>query len=204
MRILNIDPNNPNPEIISQAVDCLRYGGVIVYPTDTCYGLGVDVTNPIAIERLYELKKRNRNKPVSVIVFSIRYIKEHLAILEPKQEEAIRNYLPGPITFILTSRSQNDFSHTKIGIRIPAYRLTQLISNKFQGPYATTSANISDWDMCYSINDYLYQLEKSGTNQRPDLILDGGILPKNLASTVVDLTENPPKIIRQGSVDFKI
>lgn len=202
MEIIKIDPNNPDQKLIDHAVQVLKHGGILVYPTDTSYGIGVDVTNPIAVKRLFKLKKRDLNKPVAVIVPSIEYVKNNLAKLTLKQEEIIRNYLPGAITFFVDPINKDKFIYAKFGFRIPAYHLTQVLANKFRELYATTSANISNLPPCFNIPDFLEQLKQSDC--QPDMILDAGQLPKKLQSTIVDLTEVPPKILRHGAVEFKI
>lgn len=201
MEIIKIDSQNPDPKIIDHAVEILKHGGIVVYPTDTSYGIGVDITNPVAVKRLFQLKNRG-NKPVAVIVPSIEYLKNNLVHFTESQEKIIKDYLPGPVTFLVYPVTKNKFMHEKLGFRIPSYRLTQMLANKLNGMYATTSANISDLPSCYSIPEFLNQIEKSQT--KPDLILDAGELPKNPASTIIDLTTDPPTVMRKGGVEFKI
>lgn len=203
MQVFKVNPKNPDLDAITQAVDCLRYGGVLVYPTDTCYGIGADVTNPIAISRLFELKKRDPQKPVAVIVPSIEYVKENMAYVNAEQERIMRHYLPGPITFLLDPKHKDKFIYSKFGFRMPAYRITQLMVTRLNAPYATTSANIAEKPACYSVENYLEQIKNQGTDLRPDFILDVGLLPENPPSTVVDLTTQPPKVLREGAVVFR-
>lgn len=202
MEIIKINSQNPDPKIIDYAVEILKHGGILVYPTDTSYGIGVDVTNPVAVNRLYKFKQREQTKPIAVIASSIEFVKENLAKIDDKQENILRAYFPGPFTFVLTPLSQEGFSHYNIGVRIPFYRITQLISNKLNLPYATTSANIAELPSCFSIADFIKQINQS--DRKPDLILDAGKLPETLQSTVVDLTTDPPKILRHGAMEFKI
>lgn len=200
MKILKINPHNPEMEAINEASHVLASGGVIVYPTDTCYGLGADITNKRAFYRVYDIKKRPHTKPVSVIVKNTRQI-ENLAIIGKYQKEYIDKYLPGQVTLIFLTLDQDMFPFSSIGIRIPSYKITQMISEKFNSPYVTTSANISDYPPAYEVGDFIKQF--SGDDLKPDLILDAGKLPKNNLSTVVNLTSDKLKILRPGAVDIK-
>lgn len=201
MKILKIDPKNPQQKIIDQTVSYFKKGAVVVYPTDTCYGIGADLHNKIAFNKIYKIKKRPKTKPFSVIVPDIKTI-YNLAIVNKNQEKYIKNYFPGSVTLIFLTLDEEIFPFSSIGIRMPNYIITKLISEKLKNPYITTSANISNYPPAYEVNDFLNQLEKNDI--KPDLILDAGKLSKNLPSTVVDLTKNTPHTIRQGSVNFKI
>ena len=150
--------------------------------------------------KIYEIKKRPRNKPVSVIVKDSSQIYD-LAIINKLQEKYIAKYLPGQVTLIFLSLDQDKFPFSSIGIRIPNYKITQLISQSFNSPYITTSANISNYPPAYEVGDFINQL--SGENSKPDLILDAGKLPLKNLSTVVDLTGNKIKILRQGAIKVK-
>lgn len=200
MKIIKINPHIPNIKSIDQAVKTLKNGGILMYPTDTCYGLGADMSNKSAFTKIYQIKKRNKSKPVSVIVPSIEYI-SNIAIVEKKHKILLNKYLPGPVTLILLSLDENLFPFSSIGIRIPSYKTTELISKKFNYPYITTSANIASYPPAFEIKDFLDQLGKD--DLRPDLILDAGKLSKNNLSTVVDITSGKPKILRQGIQKIK-
>lgn len=197
MEIIKIDPNNPDSKTIDRVVEVLENQGVIVYPTDTCYGLGADATNIFALNKLYKIKGRDYNKPVSIIAKDINAIKK-FALVEADQEAFLKKYLPGEITAILLVTDMLNFKNNTVGVRIPNYKITKLIAEKFNAPYATTSANISGKPSCYNINDLLTQLK----NQKdlPDLILDAGTLSENPPSTVVDIVKMPPRILRQGRI----
>jgi len=196
MNILKIDARNPQKKVIDQAVNTLSHGGIIMYPTDTCYGIGADMSNSVAFKKVYELKKRSLTKPVSVIVPDLKYI-TNIAIVGNEQKKYLEKYLPGSVTLILLTLDQNLFPFSSIGIRLPDYKITQMISQSFAYPYITTSANISNFPPAYEIKDFLNQLGQS--DLKPDLILDAGILPKKELSTVVNITNGTPKILRQGS-----
>lgn len=200
MKILKVNPNRPQKKVIEEAVKVLKLGGSLVYPSDTCYALGVDMTNEIAVKKIYKIKGRNFNKPVSVIVRNISQIKK-LADIDDKKLKLLKKYYPGPVTFLLLNTNFKIFEFNSVGFRIPDYKLIKMISEKVDFPYASTSANISGMEACYSIDELLKQFDKQ--KYHPDLVLDGGVLPKNLPSTVVDIVNWPPKIIRQGELKIK-
>lgn len=200
MKILKINPHNPQKEAIREACHVLTSGGIIIYPTDTCYGIGADITNKRAFYRVYDIKKRAHNRPVSVIVKNEKQI-ENLAIINDHQKKYIARYFPGQVTLIFLTLDQDTFPFSSIGVRIPSYKITQMISESFNSPYVTTSANISDYPPAYEIGEFIKQLSVNGL--KPDLILDAGKLTSNNLSTVVDLTSNKLKILRPGAVDIK-
>lgn len=200
MKIIKVDYKNPLKKDIQTAASILKKGGILMYPTDTCYGLGADISNHVAFDKIYQIKKRSKNKPVSVIVPNIKYI-SNIAIVKPEHEPYLVKYLPGAVTIILLTLDHDLFPFSSIGIRIPNYKITDMISQTFRFPYVTTSANIGDYPPAYEIKDFLSQLGPDDI--KPDLAIDVGRLPQNPPSTVVDLTSGLPKIIRQGHTTVK-
>jgi len=100
MKIIKINPNKPESHVIEETLEVLRSGGVIIYPTDTCYGLGADMTNIFAIEKIYRIKDRENRKPLSMIVKDIDQLEKY-ALVESHKKEVLQKYLPGSYTFIL-------------------------------------------------------------------------------------------------------
>lgn len=200
MKTIKINPQKPQAKAIAEAVKILKMGGTLVYPTDTCYGLGVDITNLLAVDKIYRIKGRAFRKPLSVIVRNLAQIKK-MAEVDKKREKILKKYLPGPVTFVLLNLDYKTFKQNTVGFRIPDYKITQLIADKVDFPYATTSANVSNKPPCYSVTE----VNKQFKNQKyqPDLILDAGKLSKNPPSTVVDFIHYPPRTLRQGSVEIK-
>ena len=197
MRIVKIDPSKIDKNIIKQAASIIERGGILVYPTDTCYGLGVNPKNEQAVASLTKLKGRDETKKFSLIVSDFWMVKQ-ICQVDKRQESVLKKYLPGPFTFVLEMKS----GQGTIGVRIPDYSLTKILSKEIRIPYTTTSANLSGKKECYDmpcvVAEFLNQ------NIQPDLILDAGKLPKNPPSTVVDLSSWPPKILRKGSGNFSI
>lgn len=194
MKCIQVDPVNPEEEKIEMVLKILQDGGAVIYPTDTVYGLGVNIFNDKAVRKLYKLKKRSLNKPVSVCLSRIEDIDE-IAQVDPFAEKIIRKILPGPFTLILKKKenvpSQITAGEDKVGVRIPDNLICRKISRKF--PITTTSANISGKPAPKSAEDVREQLD-----DKPDLIIDSGPCPGELSSTVVDLTVSPPRILREG------
>lgn len=200
MKVIKINPHDPEKEAINEASGVLARGGVIVYPTDTCYGIGADITNKRAFYKVYDIKNRPHNKPLSVIVKNTSQIND-LAIINELQKKYIDKYFPGQVTLIFLTLDQDIFPFSSIGIRIPNYKTTELISQSLNSAYITTSANISNYPPAYEVREFINQL--SGNGLKPDLILDAGKLPLKNLSTVVDLTGDKLKILRQGAVNVK-
>lgn len=196
MKIIKIKKSKIE-EIINLALDFLKKGKIIVYPTDTCYGLGALALNQEAIKKIYLIKGREFQKPLSIIVENLKAIQK-FAYLESWQKKILQEKLPGPYTFVLKKKKILPDILTggegTIGIRIPDFFLTQLLSKKIKIPFTTTSANLSGKPPCYSIKEFLNQIKKNQI--KPDLILDFGRLPLNKPSRVIDLTKKVIKILR--------
>jgi len=199
MKILKINPLKPESKIISEAASILKLGGIIVYPTDTCYGLGADITNAVALRKIFRIKERDR-KGISMIVRDIDLVDKY-AEIDNNRKNIMKKYFPGAVTFVLLNIKYQEIKMNTVAFRIPDYKITKALLKKIGFPLTTTSANISGKNVCYSIGEVLKQFKNK--NIQPDLILDAGNLKKNLPSTVVDLISWPPRILRQGSVNVK-
>jgi L-threonylcarbamoyladenylate synthase len=196
MKILKIDPNNPEKEKIKAAIDVLKSSGTIVYPTDTVYGIGANVFDIKAVEKVYSIKKRSQNKPISVCVSKIEDIHK-IAHMDENTEKLVKKILPGPFTIILKKKENVPSILTadgeKIGIRVPDNEVCIELSREF--PITTTSANISGKKVPESIDGVLRQLDDN-----VDLILDARICKHGVHSTVIDMTVSPPKMVRKGAI----
>lgn len=194
MKIIKINPAEPEKEKIELALNVLKHGGTVVYPTDTTYGLGVNIYDEKAIEMVFILKKRSFDKPLSICVSKISDINK-IAYLNDFQEEIIRKILPGPYTVVLKRKEYISSLLTaggdRIGIRIPDNKICREITRLF--PITTTSANLSGGKSPESVNEVIEQFGDS-----VDLILDVGKSLNKSPSTVVDLTADPPEILRKG------
>ena len=187
---------------IQKAIKILKGGGVVVYPTDTSYGLAVDATNSSAVEKLYRLKGRNFNKPIHVIVPDAKWM-SRIVKLNTAALRLMNKFLPGPLTLVLPLRAkgkswQKLSARTRtLGIRLPNNKLALELVSTLGKAITTTSANLAGLDNTYSVPEIKKQFAQSAL--KPDFYLDGGKLPKKQPSTVVSLVKNV-KILRQGSI----
>ncbi|MCX6743242.1 MAG: L-threonylcarbamoyladenylate synthase [Candidatus Parcubacteria bacterium] len=193
--LLKINSKNPEPDKIAQVVEILKNGGIIVYPTDTIYGLGCDIFNKKAVAKIYQLKKREQNKPMSIICAELKEIAKY-ALISDYAFQIFKKTLPGPYTFILKAKSQTPKTvlskNRTVGIRIPDNQICLEIVRKLGNPIITTSLNISGEEILTNPS----QLSKEITN-KIDLIIDAGIMPQE-PSTIIDLSANSPVILRPG------
>ncbi len=203
MKIIKID--NSQPVDLDVVIDRLRSGGVVALPTDTSYGLGANAYDDKAVRKIYAIKGRSANKPLSVMVRDLVMLGE-VAEVGEREREIVKKYLPGPFTFILPKKATiSDLvsgGKNTIGIRMPDFPLIQQIMAEIDFPLTATSANISGSGSIYSAQGIAEEF--SGQDIQPDLIVDTGDLPPNKPSTIVDLTCDPPKILRAGLGKFEL
>lgn len=190
--------------IISLVINTLKLGGLVVYPSDTVYGLLVDATHKQAVKKLIEFKNRPLGKAISIFVLDLRMIKKVVEVSDD-QEKTINQLLPGPFTVILKSKHQvcKELESEKetLGVRIPQNNSINRLIKLFGKPLTATSANLSGRSPHYSIESLLKELPNN-KKKLIDLIIDVGKLPRNKPSTVVDLSQSEFKIIRQGDLNL--
>jgi L-threonylcarbamoyladenylate synthase len=186
-----------HPDAIPAAEDVLARGGLVAFPTDTVYGLAALVSSEAGIARLYTAKERSTNKAIAVL------IGEHsqLALLTPGLSASAYRlaeaFWPGALTLVVTKNPElpaNLSERPTIGVRMPDHPFARALMRRC-GPLATTSANLSGESNALNANQVLEQLAG-----RVELVLDGGTAPGGVPSTVVDCTQTPPVILRQGAV----
>ncbi len=202
MKIISLNLKQDYTQVLTATIEVLKKGGVIVYPTDTIYGLGVNACDYRAVEQIFKIKKRTLTKPLPIIARNINWVKE-LAYVPPKLEKFLAKIWPGSVTIILPKKdiipSLVTANRKNIGIRIPDFEFTDKLMGKFGYSLTATSANISGETNEESSRNPKKIIE-AFQNQlwKPDLILDAGILPKSLPSTILDLSTIQPKILRVG------
>lgn len=199
--LLSVNPQHPQPRLIAQAVEVLRGGGVIIYPTDTFYGIGCDLLNKKAIERVYQIKRRPKSQPFSFICADLTDISEH-AIVSNYAYKTMRRLLPGPYTFILKGTKKVPrmmLSNRKtVGIRVPDDPIALGLVRKLGHPIISTSASIEEDDLPSDAS-----LLHDSLGHLVDLVIDGG--PRGFEpSSVIDLIEDKPKVIRRGRGDVSL
>jgi len=196
--ILEIHPEHPQPRAISRVVDSLKNGGIIAYPTDTTYGIGCSIHCKKSIERIYQMKMRERSKPFSFICSSLSEVSQY-ARVRNAAFKLLKRYLPGPYTFVLeATREVPDLLLTRqktVGIRIPDNRICLELVSALGNPIITTSANLSGED---PVGDPWAIADTFG-NQL-DFIIDGGILATDVSS-VISLIDDQPIVLRAGLGD---
>jgi tRNA threonylcarbamoyl adenosine modification protein (Sua5/YciO/YrdC/YwlC family) len=199
--LININPHNPQPRLIHKVLEILKNGGIVVYPTDTYYGIGCDIMNKKAIERIYQLKQRNKNIPFSFICSGLKNISRY-AKVSNYAYKTMKRLLPGPYTFILEgSRLVPKIMLTKrktAGIRVPDNPICLALVYQLENPLLTTSATMPDGTVFQDaslIHDYF--------GNRIDAVVDGSIVPGR-PSSVISLINDIPEIIRKGIGDVSI
>jgi L-threonylcarbamoyladenylate synthase len=196
--IIQVDALNPEEEIIEKAVHILQIGGLLVYPTETAYGLGCDAYNVDAIARIFKAKSRPLNQPLSVIVNNMAMIEE-IAVMQEQAKILIEKYHPGPLVISLKKKKviPDILNQNQIAFRISSSKLVQKIIEAFGKPIVSTSANKSGCDSPYSIVDVLETINEKDVN----LILDAGPQERIKTSTLIDFVQQPsPQIIREGAI----
>lgn len=199
--LIKINPLNPQSRLIQKAVDILIKGGIVVYPTDTIYGIGCDILNKKAIEKIYQLKQRNKSKPFSFICSDLKNI-SHYAKVSNYAYKTMRRLLPGPYTFVLEgSKLVPKIMLTKrktAGIRVPDHKICLELVRCLGNPIITTSATMPDGRI---VNDA--SLIHDVFRNRIDLVIDGDVTPGQ-PSSVISLIGDAPEVIRKGAGDVSI
>ena len=202
-KFLSIHPLNPQASKISEVVDCLKNGGIIIYPTDTVYGLGCDLTNKSAIEKLCRLKGIKPEKiNLSFICYDLSHISEYVKNLDTYAFKALKKNLPGPFTFILEANStvpKHLIAKKKtVGIRIPDHEIPRQIVKELGHPIISSSIKDDDEIIEYTTDpELIYDKYKNLV----DIVIDSGN-SGNMPSTIIDVTSGDFDIIRQGLGEF--
>jgi len=196
--LIRIYEENPNPKDIKKVVDVLRKGGLIIYPTDTVYGLGCDITNTSALERIAQIKQVKLEKAnFSFICEDLSNLSDYVKQIDSPTFKLLKRNLPGPFTFILPGNNNlpNVFKKKKtVGIRVPDNNICRAIVRELGNPIVSTSIKDEDEVIEYTTDPGLI-LEK--WDNLVDIVIDGGY-GDNIASTIVDLTGIEPEVIREG------
>jgi tRNA threonylcarbamoyl adenosine modification protein (Sua5/YciO/YrdC/YwlC family) len=192
---LKINHQNPQPRHIERVVQILRQGGVIAYPTDTCYGLGCDIMNKKAIEKVYQIKQMDKKQPFSFICSDLTNISLYAKVTNYAYK-TMKRLLPGPYTFILDgSKLVPKMMLTKrktAGIRVPNHPICMQIIQKLGNPIISTSITRPDHTMLnepFLIDQYL--------GKRIDVVIDGGMVPGQ-PSSVISMIDDEPEVLREG------
>ncbi|MEM7102698.1 MAG: L-threonylcarbamoyladenylate synthase [Bacteroidota bacterium] len=203
--LLKINPDNPEMRKINQVVDCLSRGGIIIYPTDTVYGLGCDIHNQKAVERVCRLKGVNPRKVnLSFICNDMSQLSDYAVQFDNRVFKTMKRSLPGPYTFILNANNNVPklFKNNKktVGIRIPDNNIAQTIVQELGRPVLSTSLKVED-DISEYLTDPIDMHDQF--KKLVDIVIDGGISGQ-IPSTIVDFTSDEPAIIREGAGETEL
>ncbi len=201
--IVKIHPENPEPRLIRKAADIMSVGGIVIYPTDTVYGLGCSVENKNAIERIHLIKRQRTDKPFSFICSDLTHISEY-ARVSNAAFKIMKHLIPGPYTFILPAGRMKTLPkilvsrRKSVGIRVPDNRVALDLVKELGHPILSTSVTTEEGEV---LNDPAVIGEHF--NNIVDMIMDGGVLTSE-PSTILDLTEESPVLVRQGAGDVSM
>lgn len=190
MSVIKIDPANPDKRKIAIAAKVIRGGGLVIFPTETVYGIAANLLDKKAVERLCAVKARPRGKPFTVHISGLEMIRDMGCVITGTAEKLMAEFWPGPLTIILKSREGE-----KIGFRMPADKIALELIEASGVPVVAPSANLSGESAPTTAEEAMADLEG-----KIDVVLDGGRTKVGLESTVVDLTVDPFKVLRAGAI----
>lgn len=194
-----VNPGSISPDLIREAVAVMEEGGTVVYPTTCLYGLGADAFNTESIDRIYQIKGRSPAKPLLVLVRSESQLAGLVRHVPHAARAIMERFWPGGVTIVFSAERTLPGKLTagtgRIGVRLPAHPVASALLADSKHPVIGTSANISDSPGCARISDMDPKIIDG-----VDLVLDAGRLKGGTGSTVVDVTFDPPKILREGAV----
>ena len=212
MELCRLDNAEAIDGCVKKATEKLRVAGVVLYPTDTLYGLGADALSNEAVDKIYAIKGRDGRKPIHAIVADIAMVEKYAEVSDMARTLA-KEFLPGPLTLILKKREGIRTGIARgmntVGIRIPKSEFCLALAKDFGKPITTTSANASGRKPERNIKAILEQLRDSGpytsllqktSIRNIDLVIDAGELPERQPSTVVDVSGHEPVILREGAI----
>tara|TARA_R110002051_G_scaffold325867_1_gene432521 strand:+ start:50160 stop:50816 length:657 start_codon:yes stop_codon:yes gene_type:complete len=201
---IKIYPENPNPKEVKKVVSILQKGGLVIYPTDTVYGLGCDITNTKALEKIARIKGIKLDKANwSFICADLSNLSDYVKQIDTKTFKILKRALPGPYTFILPGNNNlpKEFKKKKtVGIRVPDNSITKAIVEALGNPIVSTSIRDEDELLEYTTDpELIYEKWQNLV----DLVIDGGY-GDNVASTVIDLSEDEPIVVREGKGSIEL
>jgi L-threonylcarbamoyladenylate synthase len=199
--IVKISSETPEMSLVKYAADQIRAGEVLGMPTDTFYGLAADPFNLRAVDKVYDIKTRSRHKPLSLLIESVDQAEELAKALPEEFYALARKFWPGPLTIIVRAGSRLPLKVTantgNVALRVPNSKIPLAVVNAAAIPITATSANLSGASECTSAEQVRDQLR-----ERINIIVDGGASPRDVASTIIDLSDEVSRwrIIREGAI----
>lgn len=201
MEFYELHPTTPQQRYINKAIEVLKDGGVIIYPTDTIYGIGCDIFNKKAVERIYDIKQEAGTKLFSFICHDLKDISKYAKVSDYAYK-AMKKLLPGPYTFVLPAAKEVPkrlwTKRNTVGIRIPANPISRTLTEELGNPIISTSVTSRKGEVLYDPSEI-----KLIFNMQVDLMLSFGPL-NGKPSSIVDLSGESPEIIREGAGDVSM
>jgi L-threonylcarbamoyladenylate synthase len=198
-RVIAVDPHAPAAAAVEAAAAVLRADGLVAFPTETFYGLGAAALRPAAVRRIFEVKGRPEGKPLLVLVDSIAMVERVTTDVPPRARALMDRYWPGALTLVLRARADVPFEITAgsgtIGVRLSAHVVARALVTALGGPVTAPSANLSGRPAPTTAAEVV-----AAFGDTLPLVLDGGATPGGRPSTVLDVTVDPPRVIRAGAV----
>ena len=197
-QVLNINPDAICEEKIALAASVIRRGGIVAFPTDTVYGLGVDVFNEEAVRKVYRVKGREEQKPIGILISDESELCDLVGEVPESAKLLMRKFWPGALTLILSAEGVTNLltaNSGTIGVRISDNRIALSLVRESGVPVTSTSANLSGHASASCVEEVLGELDG-----KIDMVIDGGSLDSSVPSTVVDLTKGDLRILREGKV----
>lgn len=195
-RVIEIDPTEPEPQLILEAAHVLRGGGLVVFPTDTVYGVGAQISNAKGVERIFSAKRRAPDVPLVLMVDDADKIADYASEISPLADRMVKSALPGPLTLVVPKGEAVPDYVTRgldtVGIRVPNHPVT-LALLRAAGALATTSANISGGKHPLSAEQAIADI-----GDDVDLVIDAGDSPLGIPSRVIDVRGDHPRVLREG------
>lgn len=196
---MSVDGTKPDEKVIREAALIIKRGGVAAYPTESFYGLGVDPMREDAVDRLYQIKQRQRGRPILVLIPSIEALNALVGSIPVLARVLMDAFWPGGLTLVFDASTRVPDTITggtgKIGIRVSSHPVAAALTRILHGPVTGTSANLSGRPACRSGDEVMRQL-----GRQVDVIIDSGGTTGKEASTVLDVSVNPLRILRQGMI----
>jgi L-threonylcarbamoyladenylate synthase len=200
--LIAVNPDHPDPEIIRMAGQKIREGGIIVFPTQCLYGLGADARNAEAVARIFAIKQRAPTKPLLILIPGRSDLASVTAAIPLAAIRIMDLFWPGNVTLLFEANASLPLSLTagtgKIGVRLPLHPVAAELVREVGGPITGTSANLSGFPGTATIDDLVPDIAG-----QVDLILNAGALKGGIGSTIVDITMNPPVVLREGTLTAK-
>ncbi len=196
---ITINGNSPDARALELASEAILQGKVIAIPTDTYYALAADPFNLHAVDQIFQTKGRLSWKPLLLLIDTVEQVEAIAQNIPDLFYQVAEEFWPGPLTIVLPARKNVPLKVTggtgTVGVRIPSCPFARMLSNALDIPLIGTSANLSNHPACSSAIEVLEQLEG-----RIELVIDGGDSPAKTASTLLDLTQAPPRLLREGAI----